>query len=162
MTDFTAILADHRLRYPLMQPQDYAKLAYQSAMGPEHLLTDEQAAAAYIAREWQSAAAASVPCNPEPIGNGLCRYHMTAAEYSPDAAAWLARLFIRSAREYVKMPEALDARLALLNALPVRGMEPWLAAYRKAGCPAVHHSETFRSAYQPHYRVVLLSLADLP
>ncbi|HPF88311.1 MAG TPA: hypothetical protein PK537_09715 [Candidatus Limiplasma sp.] len=158
MTDFITIINAHRLRYALMQPQDFGKLAYQSAMGPEHLITDEQAAIKRIEQEWQSAPDTDVPCNPEPIGNGLCRFHMTAANYRADAVATLARLFIRSAAEHVKRPEALQAYLRTLEGLPVEGMEAWLTAYRQNGCPPVRHSEEFRNAYHPHYRVVMLSL----
>ncbi len=34
---FLQIVRDHRARYPLMQPQDYGKLAFQSEYGPKHL-----------------------------------------------------------------------------------------------------------------------------
>ena len=37
---FSAVLADHAARYPAMEPRDFAKLAYQSVFGPEHLLRD--------------------------------------------------------------------------------------------------------------------------
>ena len=34
-------------------------------------------------------------------------------------------------------------------------LQTYLAAYREAGCPLVSHSETYRRAYRPAYRVVL-------
>ena len=33
---FSQILDDHLARYPLMEPRDCVKLAYQSALGPGH------------------------------------------------------------------------------------------------------------------------------
>lgn len=155
--DFAQIVQTHRLRYPLMQPQDYAKLAYQSEFGPAHLLANEQTAADSILQEWQAVSVRAVPCNPEPIGHGFCRFHLQAGLFSANAASALAKLFFLAAGELTGTPEGLDARLEILRRLPVDGMEAWLAAYRRQGCPAVHHSEVFRSAYHPHYRVLLCS-----
>ena len=53
-------------------------------------------------------------------------------------------------------------KLTLLVALTREGifgfnseaLESYLDSYRKRGCPAVHHSETFRAAYRPAYRVI--------
>ena len=43
MTEFERVVRDHGARYPIMLPQDYGKLAYQSEFGPAHLITDERA-----------------------------------------------------------------------------------------------------------------------
>ena len=160
MTGFATIADIHRKRYPLMQPQDYAKLAFQSAMGPEHMVTDEPAAAAYILREWQPAELPAAPCNPEPIGLPFCRFHLTAGGGSPEAAAVLARLFVRSAKDHKGSREHLRELLQMLEGLPVQGMQTWIAEYRNRGCPPVHHSEVFRNAYHPHYRILLAPLAE--
>ena len=42
--EFQAVLREHLARYPLMQPQDCAKLAYQSALGPAHTLAEREQA----------------------------------------------------------------------------------------------------------------------
>ena len=34
--EFQTVLREHLARYPLMEPQDCAKLAYQSTFGPAH------------------------------------------------------------------------------------------------------------------------------
>ena len=159
VADFAETVRVHRTRYPLMQPQDYVKLAYQSEFGPAHLVTDEAAVLRFLLEEWQAVTAAEVPCNPEPIGNGFCRFHLTRAFSPAVAAPMLAKLFIQSAQNPTGTPSGLGARLEALRALPVAGMEEYLAGYRGRGCPAVHHSEAFASAYRPHYRVVLGSLA---
>ena len=36
-----------------------------------------------------------------------------------------------------------------------RALADYLAQYRAEGCPMVSHSETYRNAYRPAYRVVL-------
>ena len=160
MTEFEQIALAHRERYPLMRPRDFGKLAYQSEFGPEHMVTNEREIAAYILREWQAVSANAVPCNPEPIGNGICRLHLARETSSQEAAAALAELFMQSAREHTGTPEGLQKRLEILSRLPVSGMGAWLEAYRLQGCPPVHHSEEFRAAYQPHYRILLTPLAN--
>ena len=37
-------------------------------------------------------------------------------------------------------------------------LEAFLSDYLALGCPAVHHTEAFRRAYAPAYRVVLNEL----
>jgi len=157
---FADIVRIHRVRYPLMQPQDFGKLAYQSEFGPAHFVTDEAAVIRFLLDEWQTVSAADIPCNPEPIGGGYCRFHLTADTDPAVAAPVLAKLFMQSAAGHAGTPDGLDARLEILRTLPVEGMDTWLQTYRGRGCPPVRHSETFRNAYHPHYRVVLESLAD--
>ena len=159
ISEFERIVYAHRTRYPVMLPQDYVKLAYQSEFGPAHLITDERAVAESILSEWRAVSGYAPPCNPEPIGGGYCRFHMTETYDPAGAAPVLAGLFIRSARERAGTREGLQALLDILRRVPVPGMEAWLVDYEKRGCPPVHHSETFRAAYCPHYRVVSESLA---
>ncbi|HPJ02892.1 MAG TPA: hypothetical protein PKU80_08635 [Candidatus Limiplasma sp.] len=160
MTDFEAIVRGHALRYPLMQPQDFGKLAYQSEFGPEHMIADEPRAAAMIISEWQAVEYTELPLSPEPIGNGLCRFHLTRETCTPENALLLAQAFAQSAREHAGTRAGLDAKIKLLKALPVEGMETWLSTWRGQGCPPVHHSDAFRAAYRPHYRVIAEALAE--
>lgn len=160
MCEFTKIALAHAARYPLMLPQDFGKLAYQSAFGPEHMVEDAPGTAAFILSEWQAVDGGGAPVNPEPIGGGLCRFHMTRGLYSPENAAELARRFAQSAREHTGTKEGLEARLRVLARLPIDGMDAWLSLWRERGCPPVRHSEAFRAAYRPHYRVLRLELAD--
>ncbi|MBN1778153.1 MAG: hypothetical protein JW811_08540 [Clostridiales bacterium] len=136
MTDFSAIIRIHRARYPLMRPQDYGKLAYQSEFGPGHMIANERDAEIRLLEEWQGVSDAAVPCNPETIDNGLCRFHLTDALFSPENANALARLFVRSAREHAGTREGLEARLVTLARLDVEGMKAWLETYRRQGLPA--------------------------
>jgi hypothetical protein len=159
MIEFERIAGFHRTRYPLMRPQDFGKLAYQSEYGPEHMVADERAAAARILEEWQAVSGAGAPCGSEPIGNGLCRFHLIGGYDPAKAAPVLAKLFVQSAAEHRGTQEGLLARLEILRRMPVEGMEAWLAAYRRQGCPPVHHSDAYRGAYGPHYRVLREVLA---
>ncbi len=144
------VLTQHAARYPAMEAQDYGKLLFQSAFGPEHLLTDPDQAASWILREKQEAVPGK---SPEDIGNGLCRMYLDPA-WSAAAADILARLMVRTAAEVRGTREDLEAGIPLLLALDVPGMPAWVAQWRAAGCPAVHHSEAYRQAYHPHYRLL--------
>lgn len=160
MNEFKEILAAHREKYPLMEPRDYGKLAFQSEFGPEHLVTDGDSVLNYLRQEYGQLDPNWPAIAPEPIGNGLCRFHLSAC--TEEKLPLLAEVFCRSAREHTGTREGLAARLELLRALDVPGMEEWLAEYEAAGCPAVRHSRTYRDAYGPHYRVVKLDyIAEL-
>ena len=163
MIEFARIVQLHLARYPLMRPQDFCKLAYQSEFGPEHMIAAEQAVSGRLLAEWQSGHLPVVAVNPEPIGNGLCRFYLTDAYDPAKATPVLARLFIQSAHEHRGTPEGLAERLELFRKLPVEGMEAWLAQYKRQGYPPMHHSDTYREAYHPHYRVLREPLAqELP
>ena len=152
MGEFELILQAHREKYPLMEPQDYGKLAFQSEFGPEHLVSDMDAVLGYLKREWSELSEDCLTVEAEDIGGGLCRFHLSAC--TEEDLSRLAEAFCRSAREHKGTREGLNKKLELLRALDVPGMAAWLAEYEAAGCPAVRHSQTFRDAYEPHYRVI--------
>ena len=147
-SDFEAILQTHRDHYPLMKPQDLAKLAYQNEYGPAHLGLDPEAAFWEIDTEWESLPPHTPIREPEPIGNGLCRYHMNIGCDTNLAAPLLTELSLRTAQEYGGTQEGL------LEKLPLLGSDPWLDKWQAEGCPPVRHSDTFRIAYTPHYRLL--------
>ena len=152
--DFPEILQAHLARYPLMTPQDLGKLAYQSEFGPEHLVSVTPDIVAYLKAEWGSAEDA-VP-SIEPIGNGLCRFYLTPGRDVDQAAPLLAELFAKAAKEHKGTLEGLKRRLSLISQLNLPGWEEWLAEYAAQGYPPQRHSQTYRDAYHPHYRVILL------
>lgn len=158
MDAFEHVARLHLARYPRMRPQDFGKLAFQSEFGPEHLIADGREAAEAILLEWQGVTGSGAACNPEPIGGGFCRYHLTEAEFSAEAAETLAKLFVQSAATHTGTMDGLYAKLSALERLTVEGMDAWLKDYRLRGCPPVRHSGEFRAAYAPHYRVVRITL----
>lgn len=70
------------------------------------------------------------------------------------AAPLLAELFHLSAQRCHGTAAGSAEDLALLETLDVPGMAGWLTEYRRQGCPPVHHSQVFRDAYRPHYRLL--------
>ena len=163
MTNFADIqtfLRAHCARYPKLELQDVFKALYQSAIGCEHLIDDPSAAAENIRAEAvHSRDCAEEPV--EPLGGSYCRVHLGVLQDGLSAET-LARLFVLSARHEECGREKLEGMLAILQAMADAGALPFSAqetaerieAWRKEGFPPLHHSDAFRSAYAPAYRVL--------
>ena len=133
--EFQTVLQGHLARYPLMEPQDCAKLAYQSAFGPAHAAGDRGDVLRQLLGEWSALPADREARPPERIGNGLCRVHLAGTGDWTLAAPLLADLLLLTAAEHRGTEADLEERLAAAEALPLPGMADWLAAYRRRGCP---------------------------
>lgn len=105
----------------------------------------------------------ALPGTVEPLGNRLCRVYLDGA-WSKEALRLLGRIFCASARTHTGDSTRFAASLRLLirwadGMLPgtelsaLRHM-PDIADAGANGFPSVHHSEAYRAAYAPHYRVV--------
>ena len=161
MCELKRVLRLHAARYPLMEPTDAVKLIYQNEFGGGHLIRDEQAFLNYLCREY-----ASVEKDPktplyEDIGNGIVRVNL-AAVHETDLEQ-LGRAFLRSAAAHTGTRESFLAKLAVLQQMTAQGQMPFNAAaleayltdYGAADYPMVSHSETYRNAYHPAYRIVM-------
>lgn len=164
MEELTQILLAHAARYPKMEPRDAVKLIYQNEFGGGHLIRDAESCLAYLQREYESVIQSSGDLV-EDIGNGLVRVSLAALDahgYTPEQ---LGRDFIRSATIHTGSPDRFLAKLELLRQLtragglpfPFAGLESYLAEYAAAGYPMVSHSEAYRTAYAPAYRILLRS-----
>ena len=161
MEELQNILLAHAARYPLMQPTDAVKLIYQNEFGGGHMIRDEEACLAYLRLEY--AATEKDPAVPlqEDIGNGIVRINLAAVAQGDLEALGLR--FIRSAAAHQGSPDRFLEKLTLLEeltsqgafAFDAAGLAAYLNAYARQGYPAVSHSEVYRQAYHPAYRVVL-------
>ena len=162
------LLSAHLARYPAMQLDDIYKLLHQAALGPGHAVDNPAAARKRLDQE--IAALGEAPADPlrdiiSPDGR-LGRVHLRtylAVGGSPDA---LHGAFVETAKSYPASPDKLAKFCGCLGDLATAGGIPFareevLAYFDKIsrdGYPAVHHSEAFRRAYQPAYRVVAIDL----
>ena len=156
------IIAFHAKRYPLMQPQDAVKLLYQHSFGVGHLISDSRMFYERLIREMEGTEPLpGIPLT-EPIGNGLVRVMLNSPESARISAEELTAACIRTAAEPCDSMETFMGKLAVLEdacrnslfSFTPKELEDHLREYRAAGCPAVSHSETYRRAYRPAYRVV--------
>lgn len=162
MDDTVKLISFHLSSYPGMEIQDCVKLLYQNEFGAAHIAGNEVTFLESLQREWDSFDLRSPePDPPVPIGNGLCRVPLGALSEGP-ALDTFARLCLRSARNMSGTKERFEGKLAQLQGMIQAGKTPFcpedmdgfLAKYREAGAGLLHHSERFKSLYQPHYRLM--------
>ena len=155
------ILLTHARRYPLMQPQDGVKLLYQSQFGGGHLIHNEAACLEFLYREYAATPQTDHPLS-EDIGNGMVRIHLSALDAHRYTPQQLGQDFLRSAASVRGCRETFLQNVILLKILAQNGDMPfsadalaaYLAGYAAAGYPVVSHSEIYRNAYHPAYRVM--------
>ena len=161
MKELENILRLHALRYPAMEPTDAVKLIYQNEFGGGHLIRDEQAAMNYLRMEYDRVAKDLSAPKFEPIGNGIIRIFL--APLSEAELEALGREFVRSASKCRGDLQRFVEKLSLLRELTQRGifsfsleeLDTYLSAYEREGYPMVSHSEAYRNAYHPAYRIIL-------
>ena len=162
MEELEQILREHAKRYPLMQPCDAVKLIYQNEFGGGHLIRDEQACLNYLRREYADLEKDPTVPLYEDIGNGIVRVNLAAVK--PEDLAQLGQDFIASAAKHKGTLDSFLNKLEVLRKLMAEGvfnfdtnaLNAYLSEYEAAGYPAVSHSEQYRQAYKPSYRIILM------
>lgn len=160
MRELIEILRSHGARYPAMEPTDAVKLIYQNEFGGGHMIRDTESCLAYLRREY--AMTQHDPSHPvlEEIGNDIVRVHLQALP--EDRVEELGLAFIRSAAIRQGSADDFRKKLDVLRRLCADGQMPfdlqrldaYLKEYEQAGFPAVSHSDAYRQAYHPAYRIV--------
>ena len=148
--------------HPAMQPQDVLKMCYQAAFGAEHLLKDAQAARDFLTREWEETEGDSDEALYERISNEVCRLNIRAWKGQNLPMEWMLNLFVHSCKPLPNAQNRFFAFLGSVDALCAAdglpfGIEEWKAAkeaYLQGGVRPLHHSEAYRLAERPAYRVM--------
>lgn len=153
MEELRDILLDERRRRPAMELQDAAKLIYQSVFGGGHLTADPDRALRWLREEMDSCRETDDPLV-EPIGGGMVRVNLwpVRGRLTPETLFTLFRLSSTlrgSTEEYA-------AKLSLLYGIGFEraDVDAFLEKYRAAGYPPMYHSDAYKAAYAPAYRVV--------
>lgn len=160
MEELRTILIAHAKQYPLMQPTDAVKLIYQNEFGGGHLIRDEQACLNYLRREYADLEKDPTAPLYEDIGNGIVRVNLAAVK--PEDLERLGKDFIASAAKHKGTLDSFLNKLEVLQELTAEGvfafdldaLNSYLSEYEAAGYPAVSHSEQYRQAYKPAYRII--------
>lgn len=150
------ILLAHFEKYPLMQPRDAVKLLYQRVFGGEHLAPSPERFLRFLREEYASVPHAEDAEAVEEIGGGIVRVYLAPLgeeALEPLASAFLHYAVPRGSRE------AFEGELSRLKALSEQGktpfprsaLEEYLSGYDRS---PVRHSETYREAYRPAYRIL--------
>lgn len=156
------ILLNHAGRYPLMEPTDAVKLIYQNEFGGGHLIRDVDSCLNYLRREYESVIQSPDALLLEDIGNGMYRVNLNALGHAGYPIDQLGADFIRSANAHQGSLDNFLQKLEILRQLTRDGRMPfsievldaYLETYRQAGYPMVSHSNAYRNAYAPAYRII--------
>ena len=153
-------LLEQLKNHPSMEPQDIVKLCYQAAYGAEHLLTDIDKARQYLFAEFDGVEPADIPVY-EPISDLYCRVNIAGWKYHGLSKEELFDIFRRSALvlgtrgDFQElMDEYLETVKHALGREQLLELRNYLEQYYRQGVRPVHHSEKYRRAEKPHYRVV--------
>ncbi len=154
------IIQEHIRAYPLLCPTDVLKLLYQRAFGGEHIALDEKKAAAYLAAEYETVPQTADFPKMEKIGGSVMRVYLDGIPKT--SVGTFARLFVRGARGFCADANRLKSDIVAVCAAAKRGEMPFPAAkwdaavaqWQAAGMPPVRHSEEYRAAYRPAYRLL--------
>lgn len=153
MEQLKQILEEHRKRYSKMLIEDLAKLIYQHEFGCGHFITDKQASLYRLKQEMTKTKMGEATLF-EDIGNGFSRLNLQAAKgkLSPEL---INSFFVRTAEVSSGTIEEFTQKLELIKEFyPANEVDSYLQGYKAKGYPAISHSQIYKSAYNPAYRVV--------
>lgn len=153
-------LIEHYRTYPCMRVTDIFKYVFQSSFGCEHLVSDFDAALGYIRRELATVNENDTPLV-EQLDGEYSRVYLSYISCGLSAET-LAKIFCLSAKSEPDGRTALCSKLQTVRELVREGVLPFSEAeldrdikeWCDMGYPAVRHSEDFRAAYRPAYRVI--------
>ncbi|MBQ3099661.1 MAG: hypothetical protein IJC50_01600 [Clostridia bacterium] len=151
MTDLE-IIRDHAKKYPLMCPIDAIKLVYQSEYGAGHLINDRPSALKRLSDERKNLTVRS-KSGIERIGGGYVRIYLKDCRLSDGI---LLNIFSMPP-ERKGNDASFATRLETLRSLAKEGVFSFTAdeleSEIESFTPIPSHSDEYRKAYAPAYRV---------
>jgi len=148
---------------PLAAASDIYKLLHQSVFGPGHIIQNADSARDYLAKEMESLGPASQGEKLyDELGNGMVRVNLRPYRDSKKPLDSLLQAMIKTANSNKGAAQSMAERLSKACDFLLKQGNNKLAEELKAlgeklapqGYPAAHHSEAYRDAYQPAYRIV--------
>ena len=150
--DILLILRAHKERYRQMTEEDAVKLVFQGLLGVGHLLSSEERARARLHDEMEALEADESEPLTEKVGPDWFRLNLRAANASGISESEIASMLVQSAGKPLIYTRGdvydfcmrLDASDRMRSAAERVLEEGWLPS----------HSEQYRAAYRPAYRVL--------
>ena len=152
--------------------EDAYKYLYQATRGGEHAVPDRESAKKWLDNEWLSL---GETIQHEPTWEPLCpdgeigRLNLRPFKNDGGKADDLLKAFLASASEYKTEPSAFaEAWAELGRRLKKQGFDSithreWRrldGEMKKKKYPAIHHSDVYKKANRPAYRVLMLDAAQ--
>ena len=165
MKDF---ILQHYNDYPQSSLQDFFKFLYQGEFGPGHLIADPAKNFQYLQTEFECLAVAPKEPIIDILDAHLCRLHLQVLSETTLNITTLQRFFEISAEELQGTVDGYYQKIQILRDLCSNGDLPFNSVEVDEfkmkidvdPTNPVHHSEAFRMAYQPAYRVVEKRFCD--
>ena len=155
-----AYLNWHLAAYPKMTAQDVVKLVFQAHCGCGHLLADESSVLAYIEREESTLTPNPDEPLTEPLGAHYCRLNLRRAMAEGIEPLWIARMMALSTKDTDTLSERQSAYEDILSlsvaniGLSQAELHPIAQQLIDDSTWLPGHSEPYRQAYAPAYRVI--------
>jgi glyoxylase-like metal-dependent hydrolase (beta-lactamase superfamily II) len=158
-------------KYSESRLQDIYKSFFQDYFGPEHLIPDTAMAAKYLRQELEAGIGSTSEIL-EPVGweGRFYRVNLSAVKENKIPYSVLLDAFVRSAGDAAKPPLPVwqaqwDAIQSYIDALQLhipdyQTDKASLQEILRSGHYAVHHSDAFNDAYNPHYRIVSKKIVE--
>ena len=151
--------------YPMATLQDVYKTCYQDFFGAEHLMNDTAMARKYIAYELEQCRDTDLSAMPkyEPTGfrHRFTRVNFACLIDGELTEEQLLTMFINAAGSDNAFSNDWESEWLKIEAIALKVNPAWgegalLIELRDAahGNYAVRHSDEFRNAYNPHYRII--------
>ena len=154
------LLIEHCRKYPALQVRDLLKFLHQSSFGCEHLISSPDKVTEYIRQEFAECGDFAEE-GIEALDGPYSRVHLGYMKQGISAET-LGKLFFLSAKKELNGAALLKQKLETAKSLTGDGLLPFSAEelacaveeWERQGYPAVRHTEIFRAAYRPAYRVI--------
>lgn len=171
LEDWLILIKNHINKRPLIKPSDVYKLIYQGILGPEHLISSESIYAEHLKAEYEGLTANGddplleiihphatlVRVNLKPFKAAELDLNMLLdASFQTAKRKWGSITELRSLWETLVYNYHREKRAAFTQD-EMFEFTSWLVS---RDYPAVHHSQAYRQAYQPAYRLVAADLAS--
>lgn len=145
--------------YPKLEIQDILKTLHQSVFGCEHFVTDN--AYTYLLKELDGIDETNNSYS-ETLDGDFSRIYLSYVSDNMLSKETLFKIFSLSSKKSCENTTALEKKLTTLTKLVESGQIPFSAEeiirvidnWKENDYCAMHHSDTYRTLYSPHYRVV--------
>lgn len=155
------LLANERAQRPERSDRDDVKFLFQALLGPGHLLDDTERARAWLEREMNGTEPDGDEPLIEPLSSIWCRVNLRPAKALGIAPERILALMIEGEPGAVYARSDVQRLYALFTGEQMREV-PAPDILKDLSDPGFvpSHSERYRGAYRPSYRVVPLRRAD--
>lgn len=148
-------------RYPAATLQDLYKTCYQDFFGPGHMVADSASALAYIHHEVEDVTGDGAKDELTGFRHRFVRLDLRRVALGELSEQEVLRRFMDAANTATPVHNDWPGEWKQIEAIALQVHPQWQdstlqdalheAAAKKA---AVHHSESYRSTYKPHYRII--------